>query len=370
MIAGSLVLASAAMLLFGGTFSLLTACLCLFVSGAAQAPIWPACTKVLSAWYPQNKLSSVFGIVSTASYVGALGGTTLAIYIQDRYGWKYVFLPAGLVGLAISVIFYFTIKMPKELNIEISGNLQTVGATSPARTSASEQSNNSFGRLWSIPAVPATATAVFCLKFVRYCMYMWLPLYLIEHLHYPKTEGGLFSTMFDIGGIMGGPLLGVLVDKYVADKPLLGIYYLMLVGTITFVLIAFFASWGVVYCSLLLLVAGAANCGPDSLLTGSVTMMIGEKFGKNNGAGVTSLVNGVGSIGAIIEGPIIGLISQHVGWHGVIGCMVLMSFVGTVATLKAYLTLRVLEKNAEVALTVVEKEEQAPLASSENSEIV
>ena len=67
--------------------------------------------------------------------------------------------------------------------------------------------------LWSIPAVPATTVSVFCLKFVRYCMYMWLPLYLIEHLGYPKVEGGLFSTMFDIGGIIGGPVLGVIVDR-------------------------------------------------------------------------------------------------------------------------------------------------------------
>ncbi len=366
-----LVVTSAAMLLFGATFQLIGACVCLFIAGAAQAPLWPACTKVLSAWYPQDKLSSVFGIISTSPYVGALAGTALAIYIQDRHGWRFVFLPSGIAGIVIAVVVFFTAKMPKEVNMEISGNLQTVGANSPSRSAAAtDDDSDSFSQLFHIPAVPATATAVFCLKFVRYCMYMWLPLYLIEHLHYPRTEGGLFSTMFDIGGIMGGPVLGVIVDKYMPDRPLLGIYYVMLVGTITFVLIVFFASWGVVYCSLLLLVAGAANCGPDSLLAGSVTMTIGEKYAKNKGAGVTSFINGVGSVGGIVEGPIIGLISDYVGWHGVMGCMVLLSFVGTVATMRAYLVLRDIDKRNERESQLDEKEEQAPLASAENSEIV
>lgn len=81
--------------------------------------------------------------------------------------------------------------------------------------------------LWSIPAVPEVTAAVFCLKFVRYCMHMWLPLYLIEHLNYSKTQGGLFSTMFDIGGIFGGPALGILVDVLFKDKPTLGIHQVL-----------------------------------------------------------------------------------------------------------------------------------------------
>ena len=106
------------------------------------------------------------------------------------------------------------------------------------------------------------------------------------------------------------------INRYFPEKPLLGIHYALVGGTVTFGLIPFLASYGKVYCSALLLLAGAANCGPDSLLTGSVTMTIGERYGTSSGAGVTSLVNGVGSVGAIIEGPLVGLISQvSVGWN-------------------------------------------------------
>ena len=128
---------------------------------------------------------------------------------------------------------------------------------------------------------------------------MWLPLYLIEHLGYSKTHGGLFSTMFDIGGILGGPTLGLLVEKFIPDKPIFGIYIgmksvppnchevllfsnsspislVLMLGTFVLVGFALVASWGTWICALLLLLAGAGNCGPDSLLTGSVTMTIGK----------------------------------------------------------------------------------------------
>ena len=75
--------------------------------------------------------------------------------------------------------------------------------------------------------------------------------------------------------------------RHFSDRPLLGICYALAGGTLTFGLIPLMAKWGRLYCSALLFLAGAANCGPDSLLTGSVTMMIGERYGTSSGAGVT-----------------------------------------------------------------------------------
>lgn len=333
LIAGCLTLASCAMISMGFFDMLWPICICLFISGAAQAPLWPACTKVLSLWFPEDRLSSVFGTVSTAPYVGALAGTGLAIFIQNRFGWQWVFVPSGFAGIVIALIVFIFIAVPKDED-SIGTPIKTVAK------SESGKALGSFASLWAIPAVPDLTVAVFGLKFVRYCMHMWLPLYLIEYLKYSKTDGGIFSTMFDVGGILGGPLLGVLVDHWCPKRPLWGIYLALMLGTIVFGLMACIASWGIIYCSVLLLLAGATNCGPDSLLTGSVTMMVGEKYGQNQGAGVTSLVNGIGSIGAIIEGPVIGLVSQHVGWNGVIWLMIVISFFSMISTLKAFLILK------------------------------
>ena len=80
----------------------------------------------------------------------------------------------------------------------------------------------------------------------------------------------MFSTVFDIGGIIGAPLLGLALDRFASEKPLLGVTILMLVGAIVTALFALTASWGILANSIFLLVAGAANSGPDSILAGSV----------------------------------------------------------------------------------------------------
>ena len=66
-------------------------------------------------------------------------------------------------------------------------------------------------------------------------------------------------------------------------------------------------------------------------------MMIGETFADGLGAGVTSFTNGLGSLGGILEGPIIGFLSQNFGWNSVILCMIFMCVVTMLATFKAHL---------------------------------
>jgi sugar phosphate permease len=68
--------------------------------------------------------------------------------------------------------------------------------------------------LWKIPMVPEVAIAIFCLKTVRYTLYMWLPMYLSQQLGYSIPSAGMFSTMFEIGGILGSASNGFVLKKY------------------------------------------------------------------------------------------------------------------------------------------------------------
>ena len=64
-------------------------------------------------------------------------------------------------------------RQPSDLNIEILGK---------EAVSHKEAKPMTMKELWSIPMVPETAITVFCLKTVRYCMYMWLPMYLLQEV--------------------------------------------------------------------------------------------------------------------------------------------------------------------------------------------
>ena len=248
--------------------SLSAICLGLALTGGLLAPCWPAVTASVASWFPDQQLNSVFGFVNTATFAGGLAGTGLASALLQYSGWRSVGLQPSLLTLVVSLLISLLLSSPAERGLTVPG--KTAGPASQ-KTKDGERTESLLS-LAKIPCVVELSSAMFSLKFVRYCMAMWLPLYLLEALGYDKLQAGMFSTVFDIGGIIGAPLLGLALDRFASEKPLLGVTVLMLVGTLVTALFALTASWGIIANSIFLLVAGAANSGPDSILAGSVRL--------------------------------------------------------------------------------------------------
>ena len=59
---------------------------------------------------------------------------------------------------------------------------------------------------------------------------------------------------------------------------------------------------------------GFGNCGSDSVINGAITM----EYGGKRGTQVTSLVNGLGSLGGLVEGPVVALLVHGNNWNPVI----------------------------------------------------
>jgi len=314
------------------SYSILTVYLGLAFTGALLAPCWPACTAALSSWFPDNKLNSIFGLINTATYSGGLGGTALAAALLEMSGWRSVSLPPAIMAGLTAVFVHFALRSPVEKGVLVPGKAQKT----PQEKIDSLSQSQSLMSLACMPCVPQLAASLFCLKFVRYCMALWLPLYLLEHLGYSKLQAGMFSTVFDIGGIFGSPLLGLFLDRFYATNPILGVTHAMLAGTLATAVFVITADWGFYSNAICMLVAGAGNCGPDSILAGSVSMEVGERGGAGRGAGVTSLINGIGNVGGMVEGPLIGFMWGIVGWSGVLPALVIISAFGTLATYQAF----------------------------------
>ena len=71
------------------------------------------------------------------------------------------------------------------------------------------------------------------------------------------------------------------------------------------------------------------------MLGGSISMTLGEEAGKGKGATVASFVNGMGHFGAILEGPLIGLLLSRAGWDVVLASLVAVSASGTLVLYQA-----------------------------------
>jgi len=290
-----------------------------------QGPCWPSCCKAISTWFPSTQLNSVIGLLSTSVFIGGAGGTALAVHLQSTYGWRMVFIFPSLVAIILSVlVFWFLKAAPDDLIGSGPGSNNKIGQTPSS-------SSPSMATLLRIPTVVEITLTVLCLKIVRYCIFLWLPMYLAHYVNYTVASAGLFSTLFDIGGSFGSPAIGFLLDSRFPNRPLFGLWLCI---TISSVCLALFATSGGIFLGIMLLLAGATNGGADSLLAGSISMRLGEENG-NVGAALTGLINGIATLGAVIEGPMFGWVADHWGWGWMFAGVILVSFAGSCLIFRA-----------------------------------
>lgn len=335
----SLILSGLSMISFGFWNNFYMFSILLFLNGAAQAQCWPNCVKILGEWFPDRVRNSVFGSFGTCAFGGGIMGTALAVFLQMKYGWREVYLLPSTLVIILGFTVLLQFKQPKELKIEVPGKESDIHPSG-----ATEKLN--YLQLMKIPMMLEVAMAVFCLKIVRYSMYMWLPMFLSNELKYSKNMAGLFSTTFEIGGVVGSFGIGFVMDRYFSQVPLIGTTLSAFLSGITLVLFNLTSHWGILFNNLFMLLAGAFNCGPDSILGAAIPSKIGAQDGRNAAAAAVGFVNGFGSLGTIIEGPIIGFVSTMYGWSGMFYLMIFLSLLGSFMVLKAAYIQKSQEKNA------------------------
>lgn len=333
-LATNLVISALAMVTFGFWNNLIIFCFLLFVNGAAQATCWPNCVRAISSWYPDKQKATIFGMWGTCTFAGGLIGTVLAVQLQSTYksDLRITFAVPSVIVFFVGVVVFLVLYMPEELNVEIPGkDLQT---TVLGAKVLSDNKNLSFLQLWKIPMLPELAWTTFLMKLVRYCLYMWLPLYLYQNLGYTITMAGVLSTTFEVGGVAGSASLGFLMDRFLgAGKTHWGVFLALVCCTISLVMFQLTSGWGWMFNVFFMLLAGVGNCGPDAFVSGSIAAELGAR--ENAQSAVAGFINGFGSVGTIIEGPIIGFIAEHYGWKSTFYIMIVLSLLSAITMLKA-----------------------------------
>nr|XP_006825125.1 PREDICTED: sugar phosphate exchanger 2-like [Saccoglossus kowalevskii] len=322
-----LIISSISMVTFGMWSSYPVFAFLLFCNGAAQSQIWPSCIKGLGEWFSGQQLNTILGTWGTCVFAGGVMGTSLAVYLQSMYGWRSTFLLPSFIVIFLGILVSLLLKKPNKSHIEVD----TVNISE----STSTQQQLTFWQIWKVPMLAEISITMFCVKIVRYCMYMWLPMYLHQFLGYGKSEAGMLSTTFEIGGVAGSIVLGYTVDRWFAGKTILGVMVAIILSAIGFILFLLTSDYGWMFQVTCLLLCGMCNCGPDAILSGTLPLEIA--MGRNIQSSLSGFINGFGTIGTILQGPIIGVIVQYYNWMVVFYFMILTSLIGALSMFRASL---------------------------------
>ncbi|MGI9430033.1 MAG: MFS transporter, partial [Bythopirellula sp.] len=323
-------LSIAAAVAYGFSTTFFVMALLAVAQGVAQSTGWSNTTKVMSSWFSQRERGRIIGWWCTHYAVGAAVALPLAGYLMTRFGsprpageagsdivpyWPAAFWgSAALVSIVLLIAWRFLRERPEDVGLssieEYHHEDETVILEGDVPEDEPDRSWKVIGEVLRVPSIWLLGLAYFSIKLTRYAFYFWGPKYINESLGADAQESTIIAAALPIGGVLGVIATGYISDYCfqsrrapVAILSLLVTAGIMLLGlgdiTNHWMMAGFF------------FMVGMFLFGPDTLISGTAAIDFGTKKGAGTAAGV---VNGVGSLGAILGGWLPGYLTTENDW--------------------------------------------------------
>ncbi|XP_007945500.1 glucose-6-phosphate exchanger SLC37A1 [Orycteropus afer afer] len=331
------------------------------INGLVQTTGWPSVVTCLGNWFGKGRRGLIMGVWNSHTSVGNILGSLIAGYwVSTCWGLSFI-VPGAIVAAMGIVCFLFLIEHPKDIKCtstltthpkgfengtnrfrlqkQILNNEKKKPLDPEAQCllladgSGSIHPNHfiilpaeggnamaaiSFTGALRIPGVIEFSLCLLFAKLVSYTFLFWLPLYITNVDHLDAQKAGELSTLFDVGGIFGGILAGLVSDRLGKRASTCGL--MLLLAAPTLYIFSTISKMGLEATIAMLLLSGVLVSGPYALITTAVSADLGtHKSLKGNAhalATVTAIIDGTGSVGAALGPLLAGLISPS-GWNNV-----------------------------------------------------
>lgn len=278
---------------FGLSNSLESFLVLMALNGLVQATGWSGTVGTMANWFRRSERGTVMGFWATNFQVGGVLANTLAAFALGKWGFRYSFFTGAMVLLAVQAFFVFNQRnRPEDLG------LPPVADPDEPKT---DETQGLSKKQWT--NVLLVGVFYFFVKFIRYSLWSWAPFFLERNFHLKGDEAGYLSTIFDLAGVAGVVVTGLLSDRLFKSRRAGVSLMMMLVMLASCVLLYLGGGLSVTLFAVCLGLVGFTLYGPDALMSGAGAMDIGSRRGAVLAAGV---INGMGSIGSVVQELLIG----------------------------------------------------------------
>lgn len=307
---------------FGFSATVLVMGLVWCLNGWFQGIGFPPCARVLSHWFAPSERGTMWGIWNASHMVGAAGILVWAGWLGQHFGWRWGFFGPALLALVVAAVILLTLKdTPSEVGLppverSFGQHADPVSSTSPA-PEASEQDEVEFKaflkrRVFRNPYIWLICAANFFVYVVRISFLNWAPTYLHETKGYSLTAAGGMTASYEIAGLFGSIIAGILTDRFFRGRraPMCVVYML---GTTGAILAFQYAPAGSTAIEAFTLGAvGFLIYGPQFL----VGVMTADIVSKRAAATAIGLTGFFGYLSGLLSGYGLGRILEVYGWNG------------------------------------------------------
>ncbi|MFI9604646.1 MFS transporter [Streptomyces sp. NPDC052043] len=305
---------SSALLVFGGA---------MVVQGLAQSAGWAPLCKNMGSFFPVHRRGRILGLWSTNYAFGGLAAPPFLGWIAySLFGsWRAAFFSGAATLGAVLLLFAALQKnSPRDAGIAEDDapaeETAPVGRPAPATpTGGTHHGIALYRETLRDRMVLTLGAAYFLLKPARYAILLWGPVLVSRRLpDLDKVGAVLVPIAFGAAGVLAPIAVGWVSDRLFASRRVPPCVLALALLTAAMALFMPLTATGSVPVMIgVLAVIGLTVYAADSM----ISCVAAVDFGTDKGAGTAAgLVNGCGSVGAILGGLLPGFLSGGVLFTG------------------------------------------------------
>jgi OPA family glycerol-3-phosphate transporter-like MFS transporter/OPA family sugar phosphate sensor protein UhpC-like MFS transporter len=322
MVAG-LLLSVGANVFFGFSSTVLLLGVAWMINGWVQGMGFPPCCRLLTHWFPPDRLASNMAVWNTSHSIGAALASVFCGYIVVL-GWRWCFFgPAILCTGAGLILFVLLRDTPSSVGLP---EIKVEGSKPEDHADRSSASYKAFVKhqVFLNPYIWWISLANFFVYILRFAVLDWGPTLLKEMKHFPVQQGGWMVGAFEVSGLIGMLLAGWITDRVFRGRGSRTCVFCMIGAcTALFLFWQFGSTPGVA--TVFLAAAGFFIYGPQALI-GITAANLATKRAAATAAGFTGLF---GYASTLVSGWGLGLLVQRSGWNVAFGTLLAIGALGT-----------------------------------------
>ena len=317
MMAAGLVLTAAANLAFAGSSALWVLAALWALNGWAQSMGFPPCARLLAHWYSVSERGLMWSIWNVSHQVGAGAIAILGGFLVSHWGWRAAFVLPAFICLAGAAFVWERLRdTPASLGLPPVARYRgdpEIDADGRELSEAPESVRRVLvDRVLRNPYVWLISLLNMFVYVVRSGAFDWATKFLVERKGSTVLGAGFISATFEVAGIFGAIIAGVVSDRVNRGRrgPMCLLYMALTgVGVLLFWLVPPGHPWADAACLALI---GFAVYGPQFL----VAVFVVDLTSRKAAATAVGLTGIFGYAGSALSGIGTGLCIDRFGWGG------------------------------------------------------
>jgi phosphoglycerate transporter family protein len=297
------------------------------LNGWFQGMGFPPCARLLTHWFPPQKLATKMSIWNISHSVGAGAIVILCGYLAER-NWRLCFFVPAAIALACAVYLLLALRdTPASLGLPIAGAGAGAADQPTVEPDDAEEFNAFLWRqVFSNKYIWLFSIANFFVYTLRYALLDWSATLLTETRGVKLAHAGWMVAAYEVSGVIGALMAGWLTDRYFGGRGArVAVFYML--GCAAAVL----AFWKVpgqsqLTGAALLCAAGFCVYGPQCLV-GVAAANLATRRAAATAVGLTGIF---GYASTILSGWGLGLLVDRAGWDAAFLCLIAVTIAGAI----------------------------------------